>query len=257
MAQTIAITNHKGGVGKTSITVNLAYALAMNNKNVLVLDLDPQAHSTDILCGDNSNLNPQGYIGELFDSKPTQNLIKTLVIQSGAHDRIKLAPSNFNLANVEVAFKFPNAYRFLKRQIDYVKSQFDFILLDCPPSIRSVCTSGAIHAADSVIIPCDYSNLSLTGVRDLLEMIKSIKIEEGEEVLCRIIRNKYDKRNKRTVGFIEKELEAVGSLLFKTRIRESQEINQASCLLKTVQSFNQGGRGEQDFQELAQEVMLF
>lgn len=250
MTHTIAITNHKGGVGKTSIAINLSYSLAQKNKKVLVVDLDAQAHSTSVLA----DLESCKCVSEMFTSKPAESTIKEVLITSKAHGNIEVIPANSSLSNLEKYQGIgPSSYRRLKKHLSYVEDSFDYIILDCPPSIRSVCTTGAVHAADIILIPCTYSGFALEGTSDLLEWIREEK--EEDDALYYIIRNERDKRNKKTNNFVERELSSVEDLLLDTIISDSQEINQASCAGEPVQLYNKDGKASKEFDELSQEIL--
>ena len=151
MAVRIALLNQKGGVGKTSISVNLACGLALEGQKTLLLDLDPQAHASMIYCDDN----PTSTINEIFERRDAelQSLIQPAMVAGEPVDVLRIVPSNIRLAVIaERMITEHFRERRLHTQLQDVENAYDFILMDCPPNL-GVLSVNAIYTADVIIIP--------------------------------------------------------------------------------------------------------
>lgn len=169
MGKTVAIVNQKGGVGKTTSTVNLAACIAKAGKKVLLIDMDPQANATSGVGVDKDECEA-GIYEALIDGEP----LKEIVVDT-PYEKLFLAPSHAALtgAEVELTSMDEREYR-LKQQISSIKKNYDFILIDCPPSLGFL-TLNALTAADSVLIPIQAEYYALEGVSQLMQTITLIK----------------------------------------------------------------------------------
>jgi chromosome partitioning protein len=247
----IAILNQKGGVGKTTVSVNLAYGLAQAGKRTLLIDLDPQAHATVMYCAD---IPRDRTIKEIFEHRNTElrELIAPASVHGASVERLSLVPSTIHLA-VTAERMIAQHYREkrLHTHLEQLGDTYDCILLDCPPNL-GVITVNAIYTADWILVPTTYGRYSLDGIADLFTSIEEIREGQGA---CRILRNAFDSRNRATNDYIERQLESVRPHVLKTVIRKSEAINQAQISGEPVLTFDAKGHGAEDFRALTQEVL--
>lgn len=255
----IVIINQKGGVGKSTISVNLSYALSDMGKNTLVLDLDPQANSSIIFFDLENSLNKGGggTVKELLLSK-TYNVYNTIypaIINGGKIDNLFIIPSNIGLsfAAEQVTSKI-HKEKIIHNHLKKIESDYDFMLLDCPPNL-GVLTVNAIYTADLLLIPTIYAKYSLDGIADLFDTIAEVR--ETELYNYRILRNHFDVRNKSTNRFIDNELKPYNKNLINTIIRKTESLNQAQANEETIFTYDPNSNGTEDFILLAKELISY
>lgn len=255
-AKVIAIINQKGGVGKSTIAVNISYESAFQGKKTLIIDMDPQAHSSCIYC---SEIQKEKTITRAFIEKTTK--LKDLITPAHASletsspiDNLYIIPSSIHLA-LAIEQMSGRLYRekILQKHIKDIEDDFDFIILDCPPTL-GVLAINAIYASNIVLIPTNYGRYSLDGMADLLHSIKEIK--DGQSYKYFILRNQYDRRNTQTNKFIHEVLSEFDSFLLTTIIRKNEAINQAQINGVPIQLFDKSSNGAQDFSNLTTEVLI-
>ena len=252
MLMKLAILNQKGGVGKTTVSVNLAHGLARAGKRTLLIDLDPQAHSSVIYC---SEIPKGATVRELFEKRgiDVRLLIRPAELKGEPVPHLSIIPSNIHLA-VTAEQMISQHYREKRLDLALVKvaKEYDYILLDCPPNL-GVITVNAIFTADRILIPTTYGRYSLDGIADLFASIEEIR--ESPKGICHIVRNSFDRRTSSTNDYIEKQLEHVRSSVLEAILRKTEAINQAQISGETIFTFDPRGNGAQDFEALTQEVM--
>jgi len=235
-----------------SVAVNLSFGLAKNNKKTLLIDVDPQAHTSVIYCPE---IHKDKTIKEAFLNRSfafdIKNLIQTAVIQKQTVDNLFIIPANIQLASVaEQISSRLHREKLLNNHLDKIKTNYDYIILDCPPSL-SVLTVNAIYTADLILIPTIYSRYSLDGIADLFASIDEVK--ENGKYCFKIIRNTFDSRNKTTNEYINKQLEPFSKDLMKTIIRKKESINQSLMNSEPIWTFD--SKASQDFESLTQEIL--
>ena len=249
----IALLNQKGGVGKTSVAINLAYGLAVEGAETLLIDLDPQAHASMIYCDDN----PGSTINEIFERRDAElrQLVQPGVVEDEAVERLKIVPSNIRLAVIaERMITEHFRERRLHAQLETVGQEYGYVVMDCPPNL-GILTVNAIYTADLIVIPVTYGRYALDGTADLLESIQIIR--EGSAMRWTILRNAFDARNRATVAYVDNELANVDSHLMKTVIRRTEAINQAQIRRQPVYTYDPKSRAVKDFTSLTREIQEY
>lgn len=253
MGKVIAIANQKGGVGKTTTTINLASALARENQFVLIIDLDEQANATIGLGIAREYVKLSSY-----DLLTSEVEIDDVILN--IDERLSIVPSSNKLANiVEKLIDKEEKERLLDKKLEKVKDKYDFILLDCPPSL-SVTIDNALFASDSVIIPveCDYFAYdALTQMVQKINQIQKVKNKKtGKKLTIEgVLLTKLDNRNLFGYKMVEKIKELFPKKIFKTIISRSSHIQEAPMHGKSVLDFAYNSRGSKEYRELAKELL--
>ncbi|EGQ8057350.1 ParA family protein [Vibrio alginolyticus] len=256
MAKIIAVTNQKGGVGKTTTSVNLGDTLARTGHNTLVIDLDPQGNASSVLSAGETRFEKS--VAELFSNPKTTNVNE---IVRGATDgdceirSLSFIPSDIYLSRViEQSISMFHREKILTKHLKKLDSSFDYVILDCPPNL-SLTTTNALLAADLFLVPVDGGSFSANGLADLLDVLEEIR--ESDEINYRIFRNEYDVRNSLINDWLDEQLESVREHVLHTKIRKVEAIGQASVEVKTLYSYKKGSVAVNDYRSLANEVIQF
>ena len=250
MPKITAIINQKGGPGKTTTSINLSCGLANKGKKVLLIDFDPQAHSTIGL-----GIEPETYTAAIHDVLLRKKKIKDILIDTETNG-LSLAPSHIRLDRAEQQlsselFRESILYKAIKNL------EHDYIIIDCRPTLGTL-TINALYASNLIIVPCEMGRYSLDGFSDLMDTIDNVKnsqdIEEKKN-LIRILLTKFDSRKSISNDWVLEQLEPYKQLLFKTRIRQNENLNQAHMAQQPIFTFNSSSHGAEDYEQLTKEVI--
>jgi len=247
MASVIAFANQKGGVAKTTSTLNLAVAISEQRKRVLTVDLDPQGNLTM-----SQGLNPDTIERSMYDV-----LVHRLPLEQVIHKgEIDLAVSSIDLAGAELALSsMIGRERALERALLPVRSEYDYVLIDTPPSL-GLLTINALVASDGVIVPVQCEYLSLRGLVQLENTLSMIRENLNPNVAIQgILPTMFDGRTLHAREAVEILQENFGDLVFKTKIRKTVRYAEAPVKGLSILKYEPHGSAAEAYRELAKEVM--
>lgn len=250
MTKIIALANQKGGVGKTTTAINLSAALAADGQRVLLVDCDPQANASSGLGVDIRELEATIYECLVNGISPREAIVKTDV------ERLNLIPSHIDLVGAEIEMlNLQNREQLLKRVLQQVRSDYDYILIDCSPSLGLI-TVNALTAADSVIIPVQCEFFALEGIAKLLNTIKIIKsqLNPGLSIMGFVL-TMYDNRLKLSNQVLEEVKRHFGDLVFHSVIARNVRLSEAPSHGQTILDYEPKSKGAMAYKALAKEVM--
>ena len=250
MGKIIAIANQKGGVGKTTTSINLSACLAEKGKKVLVVDTDPQGNTTSGFGIDKNNLDNTIY--ELILGECT---IKDCIIKEVIKN-VSILPSNVNLAAAEIELIGVDKKEYiLKNEVDYVKDEYDFIMIDCPPSLNML-TINAMTTANSVLVPIQCEYYALEGLSQLIHTVNLVKERLNPELEMEgVVFTMFDSRTNLSMQVVDNVKANLRQRVYKTMIPRNIRLAEAPSYGMPISRYDAKSAGAEAYMQLADEVL--
>ena len=250
MGRTIAIANQKGGVGKTTTTVNLAASLGALEKKVLLIDSDPQANASSGLGVDVDNLKLGTYQLLEHNCNPFE------AIEKSSAPNVDIIAAHIDLVAVEIELvNIENREYMLRRALKPIKNLYDYILIDCAPSL-GLLTLNALTAADAVIIPIQCEYFALEGLGKLLNTVKSVqKVHNSRLDIEGLLLTMYDSRLRLSNQVVEEVQNHFNEMVFKTIIQRNIRLGEAPSYGESIINYDVNSKGASNYLSLAQEIL--
>lgn len=246
--RTIAIVNQKGGCGKTTTAINLSACLALEHRKILLIDLDPQAHSTLGL-----NVQPEGIEKGMYEVLSGHAALDDVLISLSPN--LWLAPSNVTLSAIEQLLAgTQDRERQLLNKMIALRTSFDYAIIDCPPNV-GLLTFNALIASDQVIVPVETSFFSLQGLSKLAETVQVIGERVGHTIDVKVLPTKFDRRTSYSKEVLGKIYERFKELSFNTVINLNEKLREATSLGLPITEYSPDSTGFKDYLNLAREVV--
>lgn len=250
MAQIIAVANQKGGVGKTTTTVNLGASLAYAGKKVLLIDMDAQGNATSGLGVRKGEVNKDIY-DVLINEEPLED-----VILSSSRENLSMVPATIQLAGAEVELTSLMARETrLKRAVETVEDQYDYILIDCPPSLGHL-TINAFTASDSVLIPVQCEYYALEGLSQLLNTVRLVQKHFNKDLKVEgVLLTMLDARTNLGFEVVNEVKKYFREKVYQTIIPRNIRLSEAPSYGLSIIDYDLKSKGAEVYQELAKEVL--
>lgn len=250
MGKIIAIANQKGGVGKTTTSINLAASLGVLEKKVLLIDADPQANASSGLGIDVENV----AIGT-YQILEHSNIPEDAIVKSSAPN-VDIIPAHIDLVAIEIELVDKEKREYmLKQALESVREKYDYILIDCAPSL-GLLTLNALTAADSVVIPIQCEYFALEGLGKLLNTIKSVqKIHNADLDIEGLLLTMFDSRLRLSNQVVEEVQKHFNEMVFETIIQRNVKLSEAPSFGESIINFDATCKGAMNYLSLAEEII--
>ncbi len=251
MGKIIAIANQKGGVGKTTTSINLSACLGELGKKVLVIDLDPQGNCTSGFGIEKEQI--QNTVYELILNKCS---VKNSMMEVEGIENVTIIPSNVNLAGAEIELlEFNEKEYILKNSIDYVKEDFDYIIIDCPPSLNML-TVNAMTTADSMLIPIQCEYYALEGIGQLITTINLVQQRLNSKLKIEgVVFTMYDGRTNLSKDVVDNVKNNLNAYIYNTIIPRNVSLAEAPSNGLPITVYDNKSTGAESYRNLAKEVV--
>lgn len=245
MAKVYAICNHKGGVGKTTSTLNIGVGMSLQKKKTLLIDMDPQSNLSQSVGKEDQEKNIYGSLKGNYKLEPVE-----------VKERLDLVPSVLDLSGAEIELSaIPGREMILGELLSDIEQKYDYVLIDCPPSL-GLLTLNALAAADGVLIPIQSEYLAVHGLKKILEIIDLVKDRLNKKLeLEGLFVTQYSQRKVLNRDIRQSIVEAFGNKVFKTVIRENVALAESPAAQTDIFEYRKKSNGAIDYLALTKEII--